>query len=222
MMDAMKNVLFIRKSAQKRIKKFIQHIRGDVFDNAGAVTPMDIEEIHRAIDEVKPSVFIEIGTGTGVSTRATFDYLNKKFPACDFYTLDIFKEYLDRVVADYPDSARFHVRHGLSVNRSETTSPALEELGNYDGPSNVLRKLLEKELKGIPVDIAFIDSRKGTAVPEFKLLAERLSPQGIILCHDILNGGKGVELVEYLKNDARFSYRIITTGPAGMIRIQRS
>lgn len=218
----MKDVLVLRKSAQKRIKKFLQKIRGDVFDNAGAVTALDISVIHGVIDQVNPKNFIEIGTGTGVSTRAIFNHLKEKFPACDFYTLDIFKEYLDRVLADYKDESRFHVRHGLSVTRAETTNPAFDELGNYHGPTNVLRKLLDTELKGIPVDVAFIDSRKGTAVPEFKLLAERLSPQGIILCHDILNGGKGVEIVEYLKNDARFLYDIVNTGPAGMIRIQRS
>ncbi len=222
MMDAMKNVLTISKSAQKRLKKFLHRLRGDVFDNAGAVTEADIAEIHRAIDRVNPTIFIEIGTGTGVSTRATYKYLQDKYPVCDFYTLDIFQEYLERIVSEFQQDQHLHVRHGLSVKRSETTDPAFEELGNYNGPDNVLRKLLDNELNGKSVDIAFIDSRKGTAVPEFKVLAERLSPDGIILCHDLLNGGKGVELVDYLQHDPRFTYQIINTGPAGMIRIQRS
>ncbi|MCX6276300.1 MAG: hypothetical protein NTV09_13950 [Bacteroidetes bacterium] len=107
--------------------------------------------------------------------------------------------------------------------REETTDPAFTELANYKGPTNVLRKLLDTELGGRLVDIIFIDSRKGTAVPEFLVIAERLSPNGIIFCHDILNGGKGVELADYLRaNEGPFSFEIINTGPAGMIRIKRN
>jgi predicted O-methyltransferase YrrM len=222
MIDSMKNILRIKNSAKKRIVKFINRIRGDVFDNAGAVTSADLNELRRAIDQVAPQLVIEIGTGTGVSTRGIFTYLIEKYPECEFFTIDIFQEYLDRVVAEFSTSNRFHVRHGLSVNREETTNPAFDELANYNGPVNVLRKLLQLELKNKFIDVAFIDSRKGTAVPEFKVIAERLSPNGIILCHDILNGGKAVELVEYLKTNSGFTYEIIDTGPAGMVRIQRS
>lgn len=70
------------------------------------------------------------------------------------------------------------------------------------------------------VALAFIDSRKGSALPEFKLLAGRLSPGGVILCHDILNGGKGVEVHEFIRaHPDEYDFEIINTGPDGLIRI---
>lgn len=212
----------IKSSAKKRIKKFMRALKGDYFSNAGAVTEMDLQLLRDAIDQVKPTLFIEIGTGTGASSRGIFQYILRQMPTCDFYTMDIFNNYLDDINKVFGTHPNFHTVLGLSVLRDEITDPAYTELSNYQGPTNSLRKLLDVELKGRMVDIAFIDSRKGTAVPEFHVLAERLSPNGIIFCHDILNGGKGVELATYLREDeGPFSFEIINTGPAGMIRIQR-
>jgi predicted O-methyltransferase YrrM len=197
-------------------------LKGDYFDNVGAVTAQDLEVLTSAIDHLKPSLFIEIGTGKGFSTRGIFRYLTKNAPSCDFYTIDIFKEYLEKVGDEFRESPRFHTLHGLSVNREETTNPAFKELKSYSGPQNALRSLLDNQLKGRTVDIAFIDSRKGTAVPEFNVLAERLTPDGYIFCHDVLNGGKGVELLAYLQDKKTdFRVEVLDTGPAGMMRIRR-
>lgn len=218
----MYSLLRLRRAARKRIKRFIGRLRGDYFDNVGAITMQDLELLTSTIDRVRPSLFIEIGTGKGVSTRGIFQQLMKSAPSCDFYTMDITKEYLDVVAEEYKDQPRFHVCHGLSVRREETADPAHRELKNYHGPQDALRSLFNKELTGRLVDIAFIDSRKGTAVPEFDVLADHLAPSGIIYCHDILNGGKGVELIEHLDRMSNaFRYEVLDTGPAGMILIQR-
>ncbi|MFM2136431.1 MAG: Methyltransferase domain [Bacteroidota bacterium] len=214
---------YVRRAARKRLKRFMGRLKGDYFDNVGAVTTKDLEVITQAVDRLRPSLFIEIGTGKGFSTRGIFRHLNAHFPDCTFYTIDIFKEYLDAVRKEFENNTAFHSCHGLSVRREETTDPAFTELKNYSGPQNVLRDLFERELKSRKVDIAFIDSRKGTAVPEFAVLAQHLSSDGYIFCHDILNGGKGVELVNHLDTckDA-FRYEVLDTGPAGMIRIRRA
>lgn len=214
---------YVRRAARKRLKRFMGRLKGDYFDNVGAVTAKDLELMTSAIDRLRPALFIEIGTGKGFSTRGIFRHLAQHFPDCSFYTIDIFKEYLEDVLKEFEQHASFHSCHGLSVKREETTDPAFTELKNYSGPQNVLRKLFEGELKGRGIDIAFIDSRKGTAVPEFQVLAEHLSPNGYIFCHDILNGGKGVELVSYLDGlKDTFHYDVLDTGPAGMIRIRRT
>ncbi len=84
----------------------------------------------------------------------------------------------------------------------------------------MLRSLLDTELAGRTIDLAFIDSRKGSALAEFTVLAARLSRDGTIFCHDVLNGGKGVEVLQYLKdNSDRYDFDVIDTGPDGLIRI---
>jgi predicted O-methyltransferase YrrM len=85
----------------------------------------------------------------------------------------------------------------------------------------MLRTMFGGELRDKRVDIAFIDSRKGSAVAEFRILDEHLNENGIIFCHDILNGGKGVEVLQYLEARAnRYEFHVINTGPHGMIRIR--
>ncbi len=118
------------------------------------------------------------------------------------------------------DHKTFHPLLALSVRREETTNPAYEELKNYSGPEDVLRRLLNGRLKDKEIDIAFIDSRKGTALAEFLILKERLSKRGVILCHDVFNNGKGVEILEYLKTHPNeFCFEIINTGPQGLLKI---
>jgi len=110
---------------------------------------------------------------------------------------------------------------GLSISPEETTSPAREELRGYKGPVNVLRELIQNELAKTKIDVAFIDSRKGSALPEFFLVEKHLAPNGIIFCHDILNRGKGVEVLVYLQqHKERYEYDVLDTGAAGMIRIR--
>jgi predicted O-methyltransferase YrrM len=80
------------------------------------------------------------------------------------------------------------------------------------------------------VDVCFIDSIRGSALSEFKIIINYLKENGIIFCHDILNGGKGVEIKEYLDvNKDKFEYEIIDTGTTtisekqvkpGMMRIR--
>ncbi|MCX6276299.1 MAG: hypothetical protein NTV09_13945 [Bacteroidetes bacterium] len=65
----------LKTFAKKRIKKIVRAIRGDYFNNAGAVTEMDLQLIREAINQVKPSIFIEIGTGTGASSRGIFKHI---------------------------------------------------------------------------------------------------------------------------------------------------
>lgn len=212
---------FLKKGVKKRLKKYYRALRGDHFDNAGAVTEMDYTILKEGIDEVKPSSYIEIGTGKGISATHVFNYLQKNFPQCHFYTLEIFQQHYDAIREKYKDSAFFHALLGLSVTREETTNPAFDELVNYTGPVNTLRNLLEKDFNGKKVDIAFIDSRKGSALAEFKLIERHMSPKGIIFCHDILNRGKGVEVLLYLQqNKNRYDFDVLDTGPAGMIRIR--
>jgi len=110
---------------------------------------------------------------------------------------------------------------GLSTRIDETTHPACEELIDYKGPTDTLKKLFKNDLRIKKVDIAFIDSRKGNALAEFLIISEHLSPNGIIFCHDILNFGKGVEVLDYIKNNMDvYKFEVIDTGPAGMIKIK--
>jgi predicted O-methyltransferase YrrM len=196
-------------------------LKGDYFYNAGAVTNHDCAVLKQGIDEVKPLNYIEIGTGKGISTTHIFNYLQTNFPQCHFYTLEIFKPYYDAICEKHKDSPCFHALLGLSVTREETTNPAYDELANYQGPVNILKNLLENDFGGKKVDIAFIDSRKGSALAEFKLIEKYLSPKDIIFCHDILNRGKGVEVLLYLQqNKSRYDFDILDTGHQGMIRIR--
>ena len=213
--------LFVKKKVKKRLKKYYRALRGDHFDNAGAVTALDYNVIQIAIDEVKPRSYIEIGTGKGVSATHVFNYLQDKFPACEFYTLEIFQEHYENILRKYKDYPTFHALLGLSVTRDETTNPAFDELVNYKGPVDTLRNLLESEYSEKKVDMVFIDSRKGSALAEFKLVEKYISKHGIVFCHDILNRGKGVEVLSYLQEfRERYIYDVLDTGPAGMIRIR--
>jgi predicted O-methyltransferase YrrM len=214
-------VSFLKKDVKKRLKKYYRALRGDHFDNAGAVTPQDYAVLQKGIDEVKPASYIEIGTGRGISASHVFEYLQQHFPACHFYTLEIFPGHYEAIRSKFQAHANFHALLGLSVTREETTDPAFQELKNYSGPVNTLRNLLEKEFSTKGVDIAFIDSRKGSALAEFKLLEKHMSPHGIIFCHDILNRGKGVEVLLYLQeHKEKYDYDVLDTGRAGMIRIR--
>lgn len=215
--------VFLKKGVKKRLKKYYRALRGDHFDNAGAVTEQDYAVLKQGIDEVKPSSYIEIGTGKGVSATHVYNYLQKNFPECQFYTLEIFQQHYEAIRVKYLHSPTFHALLGLSVSREETTNPAYDELANYTGPVNTLRNLLQENFKDKKVDIAFIDSRKGSALAEFLLLEKYMSPNGIIFCHDILNRGKGVEVLLYLQQHKnRFDFDVLDTGPAGMIRIRFS
>ena len=211
----------VRRSAVKKIRKFYKRLRGDHFDNAGAVTDKDFEVMVEGIDRVKPGTFIEIGTGKGYSAEKIFTHLQKHFPHCDFYTIDIFKPHVDAITNKFSNEKHFHAIHGLSVMKEQTTDPARTELKSYSGRQNVLYDLLHDGLKNRKIDIAFIDSRKGSALAEFMLIEKYLSPSGIIFCHDILNGGKGVEVLDHLKqNETRYDFEVLNTGAAGMIRIR--
>lgn len=213
--------LFVKKKVKKRLKKYYRALRGDHFDNAGAVTALDYQVIQIAIDEVKPSSYIEIGTGKGVSATHVYNYLQEKFPACHFYTLEIFQEHYDNILLKYKNHPTFHALLGLSVTREETTNPAFDELEKYNGPVDTLRDLLKREFSEKKVDMVFIDSRKGSALAEFKLVEQYISKDGIVFCHDILNRGKGVEVLSYLQEHReRYYYDVLDTGPAGIIRIR--
>lgn len=177
--------------------------------------------ILEGVDAVKPSLFIEIGTGKGISTSHIFEYLEKNFPDCTFYTIEIFKEHWENIQKRFGGRKNFNALLGLSVTKEETSDPAFTELSNYEGPQNVLRQLLENKLSGRKIDIAFIDSRKGSAVAEFHLILEHLNPAGIIFCHDILNRGKAVEVLSYIQQHKdKFDYNIFDTGSAGMLVIR--
>lgn len=213
--------LFVKKKVKKRLKKYYRALRGDHFDNAGAVTALDYQVIQIAIDEVRPSSYIEIGTGKGISAIHVFNYLQEKFPACHFYTLEIFQEHYENILRKYKDVPTFHALLGLSVMRDETTNPAYDELENYKGPVDTLRVLLKKDFSNKKVDMVFIDSRKGSALAEFKVVEPYISKDGIVFCHDILNRGKGVEVLSYLQEfRERYHYDVLDTGPAGIIRIR--
>jgi predicted O-methyltransferase YrrM len=201
------------------IKRLGRKIIGDRFQNHGGISERDFDEIRNAMDRIRPSIFIEVGTGTGVSTRRIFAHLVDHGIVCDLYSIEIFERHHARIQEAISDR-RFHPILGLSVLVEETTDPARSELASYRGPQNVLRSLLATELAGRTIDLAFIDSRKGGALAEFKVLSERLSPAGTIFCHDVLNGGKGVEVLQFLQEHSdRYEFDVIDTGPDGIIRI---
>ena len=205
-----------------KVKEIIARQRGNLFHNQGAIRDADFDEIRRAIDEVRPDVFVELGTGRGVSTTKVFEYISAHLPECSFFTVELFQELHDAVANKYAGARRFTAIHGLTVTPDETTNPARSELRGYDGPIDVLRDLLRQDLKGRHVDIGFIDTRKGSALPEFRLLESRLSPGGVIFCHDVLNGGKGVEVLAHLENNPnQYTYEILDTGPEGLLKIRR-
>ena len=215
-----KKILLSSKYTHYLIKN-IRKIRGDVFGNQGPITAQDFEVIKNGIEEVKPKVFIEIGTGVGSSAEKIYNYLKDHYPDCHFYTMDIFKNHITNINKKYSGHPTFHALLGLSVSPEETTPPARDELADYHGPVDILRHLLEDDLKNRNVDIAFIDSRKGSALAEFMLLEKYLSAEGIIFCHDILNEGKGVEVLDHLKQRKdEFTYEVADTSPMGMITIR--
>lgn len=196
-----------------KLRKIILALCGNVFTNPGPIKDQDFEQIRKAIDEVNPKTFIEIGTGTGVSTRAIYGYLRKNNPQCEFYTIEINKNYHKKIKEEFHGCATFHAILGLSVNREDTTDPARKELTLYFGPTNTLRDIVNNDLKDTQIDIAFIDSRVGTSLPEFLFLKDHLSPHGIIFCHDAREGGKGLEVLEYLKkHEDEFLYEVLDTG----------
>jgi predicted O-methyltransferase YrrM len=201
------------------IKSLGRKLTGNYFRNDGGIGGGDFEQIRLEIDRIRPALFIEIGTGTGVSSKRIFSYLDAQGIQCDFYTIEIFERYyLD--IKNAVTHPRFHPIHGLSVTAEETTDPARGELIGYRGPQNVLRELLNRDLSGRLIDMAFIDSRKGSALPEFRLMVPRLAPGGTIFCHDILNGGKGVEVLEFLQdNEETYRFKVVNTGPEGIIKI---
>lgn len=212
---------FIPQNYYKYARSYFNRLQGDEFSNPGPITDEDFQQIKIGIDEVKPKVFIEIGTGKGISTKMIYNYLKKNYPECHFYTVEIFKKYFKSIMKRFADCPTFHPLLGLSVRREETTPPAYDELNNYSGPSDILRKLFNDKLKNRNVDIAFIDSRKGSSLAEFLILEKRLSEKGIIFCHDINNNGKGLEVLDFLENHKeRYSFQVINTGPMGMIKIR--
>ena len=200
------------------VKRLGRKIIGDRFQNHGEISDRDFDEIRTAMDRIRPSIFIEVGTGRGVSTRRIFAHLVGLGIPFDLYSIEIFAQHHARIAQAIRDP-RFHPILGLSVRIEETTDPAHSELATYKGPQNVLRTLLDSDLAGRTVDLAFIDSRKGSALAEFNVLAARLSRHGTIFCHDVLNGGKGVEVLQHLKDNAdRYEFDVIDTGPDGIIR----
>jgi predicted O-methyltransferase YrrM len=200
-------------------KSAVRRLIGNVFANQGPVTREDFELIRRVIDEVQPAVVIELGTGYGVSGSWIFEHLLARHPNCKFITVDVFERATRQMNDKFGTQATFEAVHGLTVTVEETTSPAREELASYNGPQDVLRKIVDG-LRGVPVGVAFIDSRKGTAVPEFEVLAAALAPNGAILCHDVLNGGKGVELQKHLLGSKQFSVRVHATSDAGLLDVR--
>jgi predicted O-methyltransferase YrrM len=205
----------------KRVKKASLRKQGDFFGNPGPIFENDFEELRKGIVEIRPKVYVEIGTATGISASRTFIYLKEHNPECEFYTLDIFEKYSRSIAHRFSNEPRFHALTGLSVRINETDDPARKELKNYRGPTDVLRKLFSEALAGKKLDIAFIDSRVGTALPELLVLEEYLADNGIIFCHDILNRGKGVEVLFHLElNRDRYEFEVVNTGPAGIIKIR--
>jgi predicted O-methyltransferase YrrM len=210
---------FVPGNYSYKLKKIILALCGNIFTNPGPVKDQDIEQIRQGIDEVNPEIFIEIGTGTGVSTRNIYGYLQKKVPQCEFYTIEIYKDYYTKIKEEFCDCATFHAILGLSVNREDTTKPAYMELALYFGPTNTLRDLVNHDMKNKKIDIVFIDSRIGTSLPEFLFLKDHMSPNGIIFCHDVYEG-KGIEVLEYLKkHNDEFLYEVIDT-EYGMLKIR--
>jgi predicted O-methyltransferase YrrM len=219
-MTMKKEIEMIIKRVKKKIKKIISVLRKDYFSNPGPISEGDYLEILSSIDEIKPKIFVEIGTGKGISAEKIFNYLISKSSLCKFFTIDIYKKNCDMANSKFRNFSQFRALHGLSVSREETTSPAFDELKNYSGPQDILRNLI-KTLNKELIDIAFIDSRKGSALAEFLVLEKYLSQNGVIYCHDILNNGKGVEVLEYLnKNKNKYSFRVLDTGKEGLIKIK--
>jgi hypothetical protein len=208
------------KRIKRTIGKAIRRKRGDIFQNQGVFAAADFEVIRKGIDEVRPKTFIELGTGEGTATEMIFRYLEKYYSECEFWTIEIFRPLAEAVQTRFGANPKFHAVWGLTVTPEETTDPARSELVSYTGPIDRLRKILD-QIVGQGVDMALIDSRKGSSLAEFKLLEQRLSPGGIIYCHDILNRGKGVEALMYLQQHKdRFDYDIFDTSPEGIIRIK--
>ncbi len=213
---------FIPKNYIRYLRRLLNALQGDVFSNAGSITDEDFEQIRIGIEQVNPKIFIEIGTGKGISTKKIYNYLRSNYPKCHLYTLEVFKKYHNQIRKQFYDCHTFHALNGLSVLVEETTPPAYNELMHYSGPTDILRKLFNQDLKNRQVDIAFIDSRKGSARAEFLLLEKKLSSRGIIFCHDILNNGKGVEVLEYIQtHQDKYTFEVIDTGLEGMIKIRR-
>ncbi len=211
----MKVIRFIKDKIKYFLKTY-SHLRGDIFANAGPIDDNDSISLKKSINQIKPRIFIEVGTGRGASTREIYKYLHANCPNCHFYTIDILKKFTEAVDKEFPYET-FHTYVGLSVLKEEVTSPASEEVKDYSGPANILRKII-KDLNDKKVDMAFIDSRKGSALSEFKILEKHLSSKGIIFCHDAYVG-KGVEVVEYLRrNRNKFGYEIIPT-KAGLLKV---
>jgi radical SAM protein with 4Fe4S-binding SPASM domain len=193
----------------------------NIFQNPYPIRNSDFLEIKKGIGEVKPNTFVEIGTGPGVSTRKIYSYLTENYPKCIFYTIDNLRTFFEGINQDFGHDKTFNAILGVSVKHNETTNPAYNELINYSGPTNVLRDLLKKNFQNKKLDMAFIDSRKGTSLAEFKILIQHLSEEGIIYCHDVLNGGKGVEVLEYLhKNENKFEFRVIDSSDMGLLKIK--
>jgi predicted O-methyltransferase YrrM len=199
--------------------------------NSGGITDMDGDILIEGINEVKPDVYLEIGTGIGSSTDVIFNYLIEEFPNCEFYTIDINPDTIREVIEKYNSYSNFNAILGLSVKKNELVSRAKKKCGRYRGTEDVLRKvLLNMAEVNKKVDVCFIDSIRGSALSEFKIIINYLKENGIIFCHDILNGGKGVEIKEYLDvNKDKFEYEIIDTGTTttsekqvkpGMMRIR--
>lgn len=170
---------FIPKNYLRYLTIRLNALRGDVFSNAGPITDEDFEQLRAGIDEVNPRVFIEIGPGKGVSTRKIYNYFRRNHPECHFYTLEVFEKYSNEIRAQFSDCPTFHAISGLSVCVEETSPPAYDELENYSGPTDILRKLFKTDLENSEVDIAFIDSRKGSTLAEFLLLTEKVSSEGL-------------------------------------------
>lgn len=186
----------IKEEMKVKINKLDRLLYGD--SAPGGITDEDFDAIKKGIDEVKPKVFIEIGAGR--STRLVFEYLCKKCPSCVFYTIDPIIRFLEKAGQDFETHKNFNSLLGLSVKKEDLVSPALEEFGTYSGDENILVDLLESKFKNRKVDMLFIDSREGSAVAEFKAIEKYLSAKAIVFCHDVLNGGTGHELQEYLKD----------------------
>src|ERR1700722_18341995 len=112
------------------IKRLGRKIIGDRFQNDGGISDRDFDEIRTAIIRIRPSIFIEVGTGTGISTKRIFACLAELGPTFDLYSIEIFPRYHARIAQAIRDP-RFHPILGLSVRIEETTDPARSELADY-------------------------------------------------------------------------------------------
>lgn len=183
----------------------------------GAIEDKDFAIIKKGINSVRPTSFIE--TGAGRSTELIFEFLCKEYPLCMFYTIDPIYRFLEKAEKRFGEHNKFHAVLGLSVRTKDLVSPAAEEHKNYPGPENVLVGLLESKFKKKKVDMVFIDSREGSAVAEFKAIEKYLSAKAMVLCHDVLNGGTGYELQEYLKGKQYKCF--VEQSPVGILRVER-